>query len=1470
MVRRLALLVLAGLALSTALVRRSPDSRDPGEGARRWILARLAAVPPQGDAGDPYSDTLVRRHETVDGRTIDVFLVGTPARELELAESFRRHGYVREALAHYENLIAFHGETPEGRAAAADYPACRAESVLGRFESESRIVRDEQGQRWLVGRPAPPSEFESRVLRGDLAGALRVVQGPALERGTPAGRLSEIGFVGETGRVFIGNLEIVEPETPAGAEFYLLPESVGSVGEAERLAKLHVVRETMKGLGRPEPARSSEWRPVAEALLYLGRRQEALDLYAAIGLSPPVIEAALAIDREWGRRVAGNPSLVIESASTTTTDASVDLRVAARNVREGDLVLRRVLEATPGSEAELVAWLDRPAGDFHVESEPAVSRRCPVPDGDSTIRVDLPSPGTWLATVAGAGLSHSIVLCRTDASFEAFAFPARTTIAAPAAGWRFSSGAQALGSTDAGGILDLRGIPGGKCAAHLECCATCESCAHHHEGEGLPVAGRILAVGPDQFLRGTFTIDRKPLEGVVVPPVAPTVLVYTDRPAYRAGDTLHFRGIVRVPREPLPRGAPDRDLPGADQEVVVELKKKAGGTVLFRKTCRTGEYGTFEGRFVLPLSASRTEHVLSVAYGASSVEQVFEVLDYRKTDFAILLGPDPRGVRVEGGYVWGAPVEGAVFRCAVDGKPVALRNGMLAAADGQRIDVELVRSGQVLATKSIVHRVAPDEVASPAEEEMAHDPVEPAGAAPESTAASREAPVLTIRADREVYRDGDEIVLIVEGPGNAEATVVLGDVELYDLERVRLSGGRAEVRFPARGIHDPGVTAFAVCEGRIARADLAVRTRWMDVSLEAPAEARPGEEVEVHLRARPDAAFSLAAVDEAIFAIAEDCTPDLYRTFHPSRPAAMSWARLEDVGFEGRIREAERPIRDDRFRDAVMVGEAYFRRAPDEHLGLVGAFGGAYGGRLGGRENLVARGGGSGGSSSAVNLSLDRLARLANPDGSWSAALETEAGRIGDVGATGLTLLSFLGAGHTHLTGNQRETVKCAIQWLVGRQDPDGGFGGSRADQALGALALSEAYGMTMSPILVRPAGRAIEAVLRMQDADGGWSGLQATAFAIMALKSAKIAELPVSSTAIRRAARHVEERFRSADLSDPVWTRTSIAGCGAALVFLGGDRHDVDVRRGLGRLLQMLPEARRPDFLGWYLGTLFTFQAGGSSWKTWNASVKPALLSMQSPDGTWTVAGETVCHTALATLALEIYYRYERAFDGDPSGEPIEPLAPQARVRVLFPDTAFWDPELPTGAGGSASARFRVPDSITTMRLTARGVTRDGAVGEGRSRIAVRQPFFVQIQAPAFLVEADETEVRLDVHDETGTALRATVELDGYGARELDLIPGRPAAAVFRIRAARCGELRLVARATSAEHADAVARTIPVVARGLTHTSGVSLPCRTGGASPFTAPDGTRSARVSIHPEKGSLTKVLEALRYLHGYPYG
>ena len=1092
-----------------------------------------------------------------------------------------------------------------------------------------------------------------------------------------AGPLRVVGCVDDIGNLLTEGNERQEFSPPGASasarSYYLIPSEARSLFDAERLAKARL----FEGLeGRHLHLDTPETRLAAEAMIYLGLVDRGRALLDEIGvpvetplkglLTPLANDPAhpLALDAVWLLRLRDNPRFSLCTKSSVTSGDTLPLQIDAAALQQMTFIFAKLEGAVPTEEALARAWLKT------AKATPTHRRTLEIAGGKSTVLLPLAQPGTYRVTAEARGRSCSFIAIRADADVEMFALPAETKFRASRPGLTLTSGSRVLGtSDDEGWIVPAAPVRTERhCIEHRECCSTCVSCNHHHADAPGQSDPRVFVAGQGQLFRAQAKIDTAPVSKVQAPVAAPILLVYTDRPAYKAGDTMRFRGILRLPKSPIDRKDATRLLPGAEREVTVAIR--CGETSLFQRTFVTGEFGSFAGEFTIPLTASRSEYALSVATEGTSVTQPFEVLDYRKSDFTLTLTPEAGGVRVAAGYVWGAPLPGATLRCAVGEREIEPRDGLVALKDGERLRVTLLRDGQELAKKTLLFRApvpAAMLAAAPAPSVLE---AKTEGAAPSPAvgpAKAPEPPTLRVHPSKPLYTRGEVIEVAVEAPPHeTEATVLLADVQIYDLARIDLIDGRGVARFPVRALLDPGVSVFALCGGKQARADLQVRAEAMPVAIAAPAKGRPGETMSVTLKADPNAWLSLAAVDEAIYMIREDDTPEIYAHFHPARPAALAYARFEGCEFDGEIHKVDSPPEHPSIREAELVGGR-----PVRGKGLytgIGA-GGRYGMAVGGKRNMVFRGGGGGATEDSVLICLKGLAPLQKPDGSWSASFASEAGTIGDVGATGLALLAKLGAGYSHLSKDTYggfcfgDVMRNALQWLVAHQDAEGAIGPREGDfilnHAIAALALGEAYGLTGSDLFKAPAQKALDFLAALQSGNGGWhrsdrsrnGELLATAFGVMVLRSAQLSGLAFPAGGAAQAARFFDAEIDEDGLCGDNPTRAKVA-CGLlALQWLRRDKTDLRVRGAVAWLLSDLPKWEQQDFLGWHLASLALFNYDGPKgrcWTRWNEPLKNMLVTNQARSGHWKGHEGSVFHTSLASLALH----HERA------GRPVDDRA--------------------------------------------------------------------------------------------------------------------------------------------------------------------------------------------------------------------
>ncbi len=222
-----------------------------------------------------------------------------------------------------------------------------------------------------------------------------------------------------------------------------------------------------------------------------------------------------------------------------------------------------------------------------------------------------------------------------------------------------------------------------------------------------------------------------------------------------------------------------------------------------------------------------------------------------------------------------------------------------------------------------------------------------------------------------------------------------------------------------------------------------------------------------------------------------------------------------------------------------------------------------------------------------------------------------------------------------------------------------------------------------------------------------------------------------------------------------------------------------------------------------------------------------------------------------------------------------------QPRVRKAFPDTAYWSPTVHTDAAGHAHVTLTFPDSLTTWRTTVHAITLDSRAGSAVNRVLVRKNIIVRMGTPRFLRQGDEVTIPVIVHNYLDQAKRVQLSLDING---LELVSGTSQAVdvpskgegtvLWRLKASRIGNGRLLAKAITNEESDALELTFPVEPIGVPrhiNQSGVIANDAAANSS-ISYPANTDLAAHTLHVEvspsiAGSL---FSALSYLSTYPYG
>ncbi|HEU0140448.1 MAG TPA: MG2 domain-containing protein [Bryobacteraceae bacterium] len=223
-----------------------------------------------------------------------------------------------------------------------------------------------------------------------------------------------------------------------------------------------------------------------------------------------------------------------------------------------------------------------------------------------------------------------------------------------------------------------------------------------------------------------------------------------------------------------------------------------------------------------------------------------------------------------------------------------------------------------------------------------------------------------------------------------------------------------------------------------------------------------------------------------------------------------------------------------------------------------------------------------------------------------------------------------------------------------------------------------------------------------------------------------------------------------------------------------------------------------------------------------------------------------------------------------------------EPEIRKLFPDTIRWIADLRTNSNGRAEAKVEYPDSLTTWRATARGITADTKVGSAIERTIVRKNLILRLAVPRFFTEGDEVTIRAIVQNylEEQKTVRISLDVKGIemieGATRDMTVPSRgEVQADFRVRAKAPGKAVLLGKALTDEESDALELTLPVNPFGveLSESKSGTLSSATGQSEadltfPVTSNPAARGIEISVSPSVAGT--IFGALEYLTSYPYG
>jgi hypothetical protein len=270
-----------------------------------------------------------------------------------------------------------------------------------------------------------------------------------------------------------------------------------------------------------------------------------------------------------------------------------------------------------------------------------------------------------------------------------------------------------------------------------------------------------------------------------------------------------------------------------------------------------------------------------------------------------------------------------------------------------------------------------------------------------------------------------------------------------------------------------------------------------------------------------------------------------------------------------------------------------------------------------------------------------------------------------------MALLAFQGAGQTHQIGEYKSQVRRGWRALLKMQDQDGNFFHGTIDdhrlysQAQATIAVCEIYGMTGDPEFAQPAQLAIDYAVKVQSKKGGWryrpgvdADLSVTGWFVMALQSARMAQLHVPESTLQRVSGYLDSvavhggsfyKYQAIRRGfNPAMTAEGLL----CRQYLGWKQSDPRLHEGAEYLLENPISWDDRNVYYWYYATQVLHHLEGQQWDQWNRVMRKVLPRYQKrvgrergswdPDGDrWGKHGGRLYTTCLSTYMLEVYYRH-------------------------------------------------------------------------------------------------------------------------------------------------------------------------------------------------------------------------------------
>lgn len=224
----------------------------------------------------------------------------------------------------------------------------------------------------------------------------------------------------------------------------------------------------------------------------------------------------------------------------------------------------------------------------------------------------------------------------------------------------------------------------------------------------------------------------------------------------------------------------------------------------------------------------------------------------------------------------------------------------------------------------------------------------------------------------------------------------------------------------------------------------------------------------------------------------------------------------------------------------------------------------------------------------------------------------------------------------------------------------------------------------------------------------------------------------------------------------------------------------------------------------------------------------------------------------------------------GDGGGMALSTIT---EARKKFVETALFRPDVRTDQNGHATVKFKLPDNLTEFRIMAVALDREGKGARAESSFTVKKPVMLVPVVPRFARVGDKFEAAAMLHNETKSALSATIRL-GSRSQSVNVLPHEKTRIGFAMDPSSAGTLPLVftAEDEAGKVLDKVEAKLDVTEPGIEEHPQLSGAFARNREILLDVPQSVidRGSAISVKVGQHLWPELGSRLEYLLGYPHG